>query len=257
MSFDPKRARDYIKTIDLHGTARSILAYDAATEDGEIFERGHTQFRVVGSAILSFAAGIAPEAREAISDSMLLAQLVANKQTPAGAPVAWLKATAEMLENLGWSFENGAWDDHTNRGKAALVHDRIIEVMSGVFGPEAAALESVRSTVESLDDMEPNDACLAIFNREARKGKIAHFQVAHLEKQMNGDVYGTMLACAVDAETTMGQVLFFNLIEGKAKFLASSRRLAINRTGLMELGPSIRAKVRPYQADYVSPILDL
>ena len=61
MSFDPKRARDYLKSIDLSGTPRGILAYDAATEEGEIYEKGRTQLAVVGSTVLSFAAGITPE----------------------------------------------------------------------------------------------------------------------------------------------------------------------------------------------------
>ncbi len=259
MSFDPKRAREYLKTIDLIGTPRGILAFDAATEEGELFEKGHTQIVTVGSTLLSFAAGITPEVRETITDSVLLAQLIANKQTPANAPIAWFKASTEVLENLGWALEPAEWTDYASHGKAAEVHDKVVEVMAGLVGvgPEAAAVQTVRATLQAMQEMETDEACPSIFNREAKKGKIAHFQVTHIEKQINGTVHALMLGCALDAQTSIGQLLYFNIKEGKAKFHASVRHAEIDRPGLMELGPAIRAKLRAYQADYRSPILDL
>ncbi len=257
MSFDPKRAHGYINTIDLTGTPRGILGCEAASEDGELYEKGHTQIVVVGSTLLSFAAPVSPELREAAADSVLLAQLIASKQTPAGAPIAWFKANAEVLENLGWALEPSEWVDYAHHGKAAEVHDKIVEVMTSLVGTEAAALQTVRAAVQTLREMEADEAGLAIFNREAKKGRIAHFQVIHVEKQMNGAAHALLLCCALDAETSLGQLLYFNVKEGKAKFHASVRRVEIDRPALLELGPAIRAKVRPYIADYVSPILGL
>lgn len=257
MSFDPKRTRDYIRTIDLDGTPRGILAYDAATEDGEVYEKGHTQITVVGSTLLSFAAGIAPELREAVADAVLLAQLVANRQTPAGSPIAWQKADAEVLRNLGWNLEPCEWNDHTAHGKAVEVHDKICEVMAGLTGTEAAALQTVRATMDALCEMETDEAPLAIFNREAKKGKVAHFQIMHVEKQLNGEAHVIALGCALDAQTSIGQVLYFNVKEGGARFHANIRRAVVNRPALLEMAPAIRTKTRPYVADYVSPVLDL
>jgi hypothetical protein len=42
-----------------------------------------------------------------------------------------------------------------------------------------------------------------------------------------------------------------------ASFKANSEKVSINRAALIDLGPTIRGKVRAYQADYLSSILDV
>ena len=85
MKFDTIRATEFVKSIDLSGTPRGILPQDAATDAGEVFDKAKSQAQVVGSGVFSFAQGVTAEVRQAISDSALLAQLVANKQVSANA----------------------------------------------------------------------------------------------------------------------------------------------------------------------------
>jgi hypothetical protein len=60
---DLSKATEFVKSIDLSGTPRSLVAQDAATEAGEIFATAKSQAQVVGSGLFSFAQGVTPEMR--------------------------------------------------------------------------------------------------------------------------------------------------------------------------------------------------
>lgn len=258
MGFDIGQARGYIKSIDLAGTPRGVLSQGAATEPGEVFEQAKAQAQVVGSGVFSFAQGVTPEVREAISDSALLAQLVANKKVSAEQdPLQWFKVYSEVLQNLGWTLQEGTWSDYTAKGTAMEVHEKIIEVMTAALGPAPAALAIITATISALKGMKPESSWLTIFSREAQKAKVARFQVGFVEKEESSDVFVSLLACLVEAQNTITQVLFFKFKSADASFKANGAKVSVNRSAVKDLGPAIRAKVRAYQADYVSTILDV
>src|SRR5437016_12138115 len=107
---DLAQARKFVKAIDISGTPRGIRSQSAATEAGAVFEQAKTQAQVVGSALFSFAQGVEINVREAISDSALLAQLVANKRASAeNVPLEWFAEYAKVLLNVGWTLQEGGW----------------------------------------------------------------------------------------------------------------------------------------------------
>src|SRR5689334_12011015 len=115
--------REYIKSLDLQGIPRGLLSQDAATEATEVFDAAKKQAQVIGAGLISFAPGVAPAAREAVSDSMLLAQLVASKGSQLEAdPLKWFEEYGGVLRNLGWLVADGGWTDYSARGTAVEVH---------------------------------------------------------------------------------------------------------------------------------------
>jgi hypothetical protein len=252
------QAETFVKTIDLSGTPRGLLSQSAATEAAVVFEQAKTQAQVVGSALFSFAQGVDINVREAISDSALLAQLVANKRASAeNAPLVWFAEYAKVLQNVGWTLQEGGWSDYTTTGTGAEVHEKIIEVMAVALSPAPAALAIITATVHALKGLKPDSSWITIFSREAAKAKIARFQVGLVEKDPGGDVFVSMIACLIEAENSITQVLFFKFKNSKASFKARSEKVSINRAALIGLGPTIRNKVLAYQADYLSSILDV
>ncbi|KYF90740.1 hypothetical protein BE20_16765 [Sorangium cellulosum] len=258
MSFDPAAARDYVRALDLAGIPRKLVAQDAATDAGDVFDAAKSQARVIGSSLLSFAQGVDAGVREAISDSALLAQLVANKHASAqAAPLDWYAKYVEVLQNVGWVMQAGAWSDYTTQGTGAEVHEKIIEVLSVALGPSATAAAIVKSAIDALAAMKEGGSWFTIFSRESQHANIARFQVGLVETGANDDVFVSLLACLIKANRGITQVLFFKLQKEQAAFSASSAKVSINRPSLIDLGPTIRKKVRAYQADYLSSILDL
>jgi hypothetical protein len=255
---DVSQAREYVEAIDLSGTPRGLLGMDAATEAGEVFDEARTQAQVVGSGLFSFAQGVTPEVREAISNSALLAQLVANKRFSADKePTEWYREYQDVLQNVGWVLQDSGWVDYTTQGTAVEVHQKIIEVLSVALGPAPAALAIVKSAVDVLQAMTPDSPWLTIFSRESQKANIARFQVGLAETGEAADIYVSLLACLIQARTSVTQVLVFKFRSGHASFRANSSKVSINRDVLGHALPAIRSKVLAYQADYVSSIKDI
>jgi len=251
-------AKEYVSSLDLSGIPRALTRESAVTEAGAVFDSAKPQAQVVGSALFSFAQGVTPAVREAISDSALLAQLVANKRHPGGqSSMAWYKEYESVLQNVGWVMQAGGWTDYTADGTAVEVHEKIIEVLTVALGPSAAALTIIKSALDALQTMQPGSSWLTIFSRETQKAKIARFQIGLAETGPADDVFVTMLACLIEAKSDLTQVLFFKFRKEHAQFKANNEKVSINGPSLADLGPTIRAKIRAYQADYLSTIQDI
>lgn len=258
MKFDHDRATEFIKSIDLSGTPRGIVRQDAATDAGEVFDKAKAQAQVVGSGVFSFVQGVTADVREAISDSALLAQLVANKQASAeDRPLDWFAAYSKVLQNVGWTIQESGWTDYTAKGTAVEVNEKIIEVLTVALGPAPAALAIVTATISALKGMNANSPWITIFSRESQKAKISRFQIGLVEKDDGSDVFVSLLACLIEANNNITQVLFFKFKNAGASFKANSGKVSINRSALSDLGPSIRSKIRNYQTDYLSSILNV
>ena len=259
MPFDLNQARNFVQEADLRGIARGVVSMDAASEAGEVFDKAKAQAQVVGSGVFSFAQGVTAEDREAISDSALLAQLVANKKVPSveEAPLEWFKAYVEVLQNVGWTMQEGGWADYAATGTGVEVHEKIIEVLTAALGPSPATLTLITTTVNALKAMKPESSWITLFSREVQKARIARFQIGLVEKEESGDVFVSLLACLVEAQNSITQVLLFKFKSANASFRANGAKVSVNRAALADLGPLIQGKVRAFQRDYVSSIVDL
>jgi hypothetical protein len=258
MTRDTKKARQFIQAIDLSGTSRRILPLGVGDETGAVFDQTKAQAQISGSALFSFAQGVTAEVREAISQSALLAQLVANKEFPSDQmPLDWFRAYGEVLQNLGWTLQDRSWTDYTAQGNAVEVHQKIIEVLTIALGPAPAALAVVTATISALSAMNSNSPWITLFEREAKITKIARFQIGLVDRDANGDIFVSLFAFLIQAQDKITQLLFFKYRSANATFQANAMKVSIDRTMVTELGPSIRGKIRIFQADYLSNILDL
>lgn len=231
----------------------------AATDDtSQVFDQAKNQAQVVASSIFSFAVGVDTQVREAISDSALLAQLVANKQVAfESAPEKWFDAYASVLQTVGWVLQDSAWNDYSSSGTGAEVNEHILEVLTAVLGPGATALALATATIGALAAMNTKGPWITLFNRETQKANLARFQVGLVEKGPDDDVFVSLIACIVKATKDITQIVFFKFRAERADFHANVQKVSINRPALVDLGPVIRSKVRAYQLSYLSSLDDL
>jgi hypothetical protein len=258
MAFDAAKAEQYINSIDLSGTKRGILSMDATVDAGTVFDKAKNQAQVVGSGVFSFSQGVDASVREAISDSALLAQLHANKQVDFSKNAErWFSAYGEVLQNVGWTVQDQGWSDYSAEGTQAEVNEKIVDLLTVALGPGATAVAVIIATVKALKEMAPDSPWITIFNREVQKANMARFQIGLVSTDTNGDVFVNLVACIIRAENNITQVLFFKWKNAHASFKADTQKVSINRPSLTDLGPAIRAKIRAYQADYLSSIKDV
>ena len=258
MPFDAANARNYVKAVDLAGTPRGILPQGVEEDAGDVFDAAKKQAQVVGSGVFSFEQGVTAQVREAISGSALLAQLVANEKVSVEQdPLGWFKAYSDVLQNVGWTLQEGGWVDYTTSGTSAQVHEKILEVATTALAPTVTALAIITASVNALKGLDPKSPWLTIFSRESQKAKIARFQVGLVSADAQGDVFVSLLACLIEAQSNITQVLFYKFKDAHATFRANTAKVSVNKASITDLGDVIRAKTRAYQHDYLSSLLNL
>jgi hypothetical protein len=129
----------------------------------------------------------------------------------------------------------------------------MLAILAAVLGPAPAALAIVTASVNVLN---PRSSWIRIFTRESQRARITWFQLGGVE-QHAGTISMSMLACVIEATSSITQVLLFKFRQERASFRASHPKLATTRSSLIDLHPKIRAKVRAYQSLYVNSIADL
>lgn len=257
MTITSTKAEKYLESISIT-TPRPLLRQGPGEAAGEMFKQTQNQAQLVGSALFSFETGVDAAVRQAISDSALLAQLVANQSAKfEDDPTRWFDIYSNVLLNLGWVLQESSWMDQTSKGKAADVHEKIIEVLAAVLAPAATAIAIATAAVNSLKAMEPNSSWITLFSRETARAKIAKFQIGFVETGAQSDVSVRLLACQIVSDLDVTGVLLFKWKTAQAKFSAKDIKITVNRAGIDELASQVHKKVAAWRDSYVSSVLNL
>lgn len=260
------KAKAYLATLDIPipfptNDLRTINTNDFKNLDGDIspvFDQAKAQSQVVGSAILSFSQGVPEQTREAISDAALLAQLVANKEFSSfeAAPKEWFSKYSEVLQNIGWVLQEQGWGEYEIGGNAAEVHEKILDVLTIALAPSVAATKILTGMIAGLRAMSPENQWFTLFNQESRHANTARFQIGLVEAGTDG-LFVSLLACLIEAQSNLTQVLFFKFNDAVANFSGNSIKASINETDLQDLSSLVDEKIRGLRREYVSTIKNL
>jgi len=244
-----KSKYDYVIALDLPKPGLPKLEKAAEFTDTP-------QAVTVGSQLTEFTAAVAADVRSAVSNSLLLAQLAANKAAGPGSDVfGWYDHYAEVLQGIGWESQNLEFEDKVTGGKDLDVHKAIIPVIATALGPAAAAASIVLSVLNGLKDMNTDSPWITLFNQKSEHVAGAKFQVTHVDGDAaSGDPQLTLLCFAIDAKQTLTQVLFFKFVSQQVALKQSTRRLSVTRDRLNTDKAVIAQRVDAFVADNIQSI---
>lgn len=250
INFDLASARTYV--------ARALpdsTSFGAVEAPDLGFDMAKEQAVMVGSAILSFDVGVEAGFREAISDSALLAQLVANKNNDVGTdPIAWFDAYFAVLGNIGWAIQARDTASYDIKVDGVEVHKAILDVIAAFIGPVPGAAKLVELVLESLMKMDADSPLITLFEKQSQHAKIGRFQFTTVRQDATGGLLAEAMAFALNADRVVTQILFFKLQKNKQTLRRSLGTISLNRDALTTLQPLIRKKVQAHMIDYVASI---
>ena len=216
------------------------------------FEETRRQALLVGSNILSFDTGVEAEFREAVSDSALLAQLIASRTVDSSNPIAWFDCYFSTLGSLGWVTQARDTALYSIRVDGMEVHEAILEVVSAFIGNAPAALALVKLSLESLKKMDAGSPLITLFRRESQQATTGRFQFTTVRADADMGLLAEAMAFALHAEKDITQILFFKLHKTKARMQRSLGTVSLNRMALTSLRPLVRRKVESHLAQQVA-----
>lgn len=262
MPHDPiDTARRFVEEAEIPDALRTRAARTTRGPEETVaaaLETAKDQATVVGSDVISFVRGVTAERREAIINSALLAQLVAQKKVADPNRVyEWYDAYFDVLTHLGWVVQDRSFAEYHESSQNFEAHKAILAVATALLGPAPAALALVKTTIEALHSMDEDSPWITIFNRESQTAKNARFQISLVEQEEQGQFFVSLMAFGLEASTRITQVLFFKARANEATLRHYSGRVTINTDVLDAIRGQIRAKLTGLAEDYVSTLPDL
>ena len=144
-------ARAFVLDVSLPPVDRAHmpLLLDASADPS--FDAGKDQAVVVGSGVVTFAQGVPPERRLAVTNSLLLAQLVARHNVPDASNLAdWYRQYTSVLANIGWLVETNSTTQTVDNSTDFDTHDAVLSIATTLLGPGAVtALKLVGATLDA------------------------------------------------------------------------------------------------------------
>jgi hypothetical protein len=251
-AFDLDKARAAINAAPLPPRPVPTLGVTAAPAPA--LTGGAPQALVVGSDVVSFAAPVGADFRQAIADGMLLAQFGANAQVPGdGNPIAWLQAYTAALATFGWRTRVNEGTTHDFKGDGLEVHQAIIQVVTAFLGAAPAAVALVVTTLNALGSMNKDSPLITLFNRETQHATAGRFQVATVTNEPNGATIDVM-AFSLQAKSKITQILFFKLHADKATLRTRRAALSLDDVTMKVVAPLLKARVAAFRASFIGAI---
>jgi hypothetical protein len=206
---------------------------------------------IVGSQLQGFASGVQETMRRAIQNSVLLAQLVAQKQAPLDDE-AWYRTYFEVLTNIGWLIEERRFSVFDSGAVQSDVHEALLQLAASLMGgPETTAYQIVSATIDALQKLEEGNPAVTIFHRETQHQESARFQLSVAEEDGDGGLGVSLMAFRLIASTTLTQVVFFKFKTEEAQLEHFAARVSVNQDVLERVADAIAEKVASYVDGYV------
>lgn len=230
-------------------------AYETAAVAAPATFSDRRELVAVGAQLTEFSDKLPAELRPLISNSMLLAQLAANKAAGEAATVFdWYGRYCDVLTNIGWATQNDEDRVQQVGNKDLGVHKAIIPVLTAMLGPAVAAASMVVAVLQGLNEMDASSPWITLFDRSSQHAHGAKFQISYVDVDALGEPVISLLACAIQAGRTITQVLFFKFSAQKAELRTSTTSLATTSQRLRTDATVIESRVQGFITDYVKNI---
>jgi hypothetical protein len=247
-------ARQFIDDAALPPDPLSDLG-DESAEESVPFDTEAAPGAVVSSSLIAWDEDIPPDIRQAVSDSLLFAQLFADKSVPDRNDVEqWMTNYFTVLPRIGWTLTSDVRNETEEDALGSEVHQRILDLIAVVLGPIPTALAVVTSALMSLQRMAADSPWITLFNRRSKGATSAGLQVNAVQADNRGTASINGAAFRVEADRTLTQVLFFKFTSNRAKLYKRAISMSIDGDTLKELAATVQSRVRPFQIDFIKTL---
>ncbi len=214
-----------------------------------------TKLKVVGSQLVEFGSSVKGELKAAITNSVLLAQLAANKATSIeGDPMKWYQEYASTLGNIGWLQTDIQFVEQEVTDTDANLHEAILPVLTTLLGPQVAAVSVILAVLKGLKSMAEEQPWITLFDRESKRFKSHQFQFSFADLDECGAPSVSLLCFTLEANLTITQVLFFKFSDESAVLKKNVTKLSISKHILVSIQDKLAYRLAPYISSYIEDV---
>jgi hypothetical protein len=252
MRQSPGQVVEYATTVALPDTGPQ---YESAAPAASVDIPSGQAVVAVGSQLTEFMPAVTAGVRRAITDSLLLAQLAANKAAADSNDIFnWYNQYTGALMKLGWNLKNADFQAQAIHSRNADLHEEIIPIIGAMLGNTVAAASLAMSVLNGLQNMNKNQPWIKLFERNSSHASGAKFQISYVDMNAQGDPSVTTAFFSIHADRAVTQVLFLKFAEHEATLRKASGDMSISTGLLTAAGSAISNRVQNFVVDFVSNV---
>ena len=205
---------------------------------------------VIGNNVLSFVAGLDPQLKQDVKDSVLLAQLAAAKKYPNKDThhVERYHLFSDVMTACGWTTTNDSIHKVTDLQQKFTMDQVALEIIASVVGPNKAILEIVGIVFGAL---AKTPKALSLFENAAKGIDSGNFQILPCFPTVDDEVIMIKTGMQFSSAKRVSKVLFWEWSSNEVNLYAAASSVTLNRklyAGLRDkvaekLGTSAMGKV--------------
>ncbi len=213
------------------------------------------QALVVGASLIAAADKVPAAARQDLVDCTLFAQLAATAAVADATDIGqWYRAYFGTLTTLGWAQSDTQLEQYEFAGRNAEAHEAILEVLTALLGPQAAALAIVKAAIDALRSMTENRPWLTLFERESKTARSARFQVATAHVDGSDLLQVALVGFSLKTKSAITQVLFIKFGSSSTSLEYAAGKATIYEAALADLRSAIAARLTDYRRSMIGEI---
>ncbi|KAG8742971.1 hypothetical protein FRC10_000593 [Ceratobasidium sp. 414] len=207
-----------------------------------------------GGSILTFESNVSGLQKSDVTNSILLAQLVADRRYDRADTSNWYGSFKDILENVGW-MASGFSFDQVALGNSPSADQVVMDCMRAQL--ESSGVKTVQTAVDVVKGMSNDDRALQIFkglrpngHRQSSSVNNANFRIAYC-KTSGGNVALGLGSFVYRIGRNIGNPLTSTL-EGKSASASSSfQEMILNQEVYSQVRQAVISKLGSFAKDLV------
>jgi N-acetyl-anhydromuramyl-L-alanine amidase AmpD len=202
--------------------------------------------------LVSFVSDVNGQRRDDVLNSVLLAQLAANRQFPAEDQLLdWYKAFVGVLNKIGWVIEEAEFSTFESSGTVFDVQNAIIDILTTAFGGSFMAL--ITRTLSAIKGLSDSNGKITAFEKNTHSISKGGFQIG-LVKEENNTVYLQIGTFMLTSSNEIRRILFFKSTNDKTSLSYCSRTGTLNEEVYATIRSSVQQKLGLKADEFITGI---
>lgn len=245
---------DFIKQLEIEtGELYSKKRVTKGTEQTLPVKAGEEQSFFAEKSLVSFASTVSGQLRRDVLQTVLLAQMAANKQFPEQEKLfEWYHVFLGVLTKVGWIVENLNEQNYDTAMSQFEMDNVIIDILSTTFGQNYILI--IKKTLEAIKKMSDEDRKIKAFEKNTRSVSQRGFQIA-LANEDGGVVAIQIGTFMLDTSLDVRKILFFKTEKEETGLQYIVKRATLNSASYDEdIRKTVNAKIKDAQLTNISEI---
>lgn len=242
----------YIKQLELLDMREVLPLSKDLTSTSTEMKEGIEQSFINAKSLVSFVSEVSNQHRDDLLNSVLLAQLAANKRYPdSDQSLEWYTAFVEVLNNTGWVIEQAEFSRFESSKNVFEIENVLIDILITAFG--GTFINVITKTLSAIKSLSDEDHKVKVFERNTHSLSKGAFQIG-IAYEENGAVALQIGTFLLTSSGEIKRILFFKTSKDKTTLDYCSRKGTLNDAIYSQIRQSVIDKLGDKTTNYIAEI---